>query len=130
RVEDAKTSARARADVKEMAALRQRGHDELDRALDLGYGAPHHGGHGRVLVVEELEDLACRHGREAARLGIARFGPLFHYEPHARRIARRAAPIAGSSRTGSTVARGSITSSSLRTARSSEGSDSKAPPAR
>src|SRR5207302_10138449 len=128
--EDAETSARPGPDIEEVATLRQRGDDQLDRALDVGDGAPPRGGPRRVLVVEQLEDLARRHRREPARPRVACFGPALHQLPQARRIARRAAPMAGSSRTGSTEARGSMARSSLRTARSSDGRDSNAPPAR
>ena len=131
RVEDAEPAARPGTDVTQAAARGERVHRDIDGTLDLRDGLADGGGDGRVLVVQELEDRPRGHGAELRRARIARLGDAFaHRGPQASRIARRAAPIAGSSRTGSTVALGSIARSSTRTARSSEGSVSNAPPAR
>src|SRR5207237_2871657 len=103
---------------------------QSDSALYLGDRDADRGGDRRVLVVYELKYLPRRHRAQVSSAGIARLGLPLHHVPHARRMARRAAPMAGSSRTGSTAAPGNIWRSSPRTARSSEATDSNAPPAR
>ena len=97
RIENAETPARAGADVEQAVSARECGDDQIDGPLDLRNRGADGGRDLRVLVVDELKDLACRHRAQVPGARITRLGGSLHHAPQARRIARRAAPMAGSS---------------------------------
>ncbi len=72
--EHAESPGRPGADVDEPPAALERGHHEIDRARQLGAHGPYGRRHGRILRVDQFDDLERGGDVDALGLGVALLG--------------------------------------------------------